>query len=227
MRALRQLGFLLALSAHAFPAAAQAGQVAAGIRFGTLGVGAEGAVGLTSRLALRTGVNYFSLNRDEGIQGISYALTLRPLSIPLLLDVHPSRGSFRFSAGLIFNQNEATGDGVLNQGTFIGNNEYSSAQVQSLTGKVGFRSASPFLGLGFDNALSGSGPVSFSFELGVMFHGHPKATLSGVTTLIGAAREQFDRDMQAELREIQDEVDDLPGVVDYFPVIGFGLKYRL
>ncbi len=209
------------------PASAQAGRAAVGLRFGTLGGGAEAAVGLTSRLAVRTSVNYFSLSRDEQIQGIAYDLKPRLLSVPLLLDLHPGKGSFRLSAGVVFNRNRAAGDGRVNESVTIGENQYTAAEVQSLTGEVAFKRVAPFAGLGFDNSLFGNGRVAFSFELGVMFHGHPRAGLTGRTVLTGSARDQFDSDLRAEQGEIQDEIDDLPGVIDYYPVLGFGLKYRI
>ncbi|MBA3556160.1 MAG: hypothetical protein H0W29_15570 [Gemmatimonadales bacterium] len=209
------------------PASAQAGRAAMGLRFGTLGGGAEAAVGLTSRLAVRTSINYFSLSQDEDIQGIAYNVTPRLLSVPLLLDLHPGAGSFRLSAGVVFNRNRAAGDGRVDGSVFIGENQYTSAEVQALRGEVAFKRVAPFAGLGFDNSLFGGGRVAFSFELGVMFHGHPRAGLTGRTTLAGAERDRFDSDLRAEEREIQDEIDDLPGAIDYYPVLGFGLKYRL
>jgi hypothetical protein len=60
-----------------------------------------------------------------------------------------------------------------------------------------------------------------------MFHGHPRAGLTGRTALTGGGRDRFDSDLRVEEREIQDEIDDLPAVIDYYPVVGFGLKYRL
>jgi hypothetical protein len=209
------------------PATAQAGRAAVGLRFGTLGGGAEAAVGLSSRLAVRTGINYFSLSRDQEIQGIAYDVTPKLLSVPLLLDLHPGAGSFRLSAGVVFNRNRAAGDGRVNESVVIGENEYTAAEVQALRGEIAFKSVAPFAGLGFDNSLFGSGRVAFRFELGVMFHGHPRAGLTGRTALTGAGRDRFDSDVRAEEREIQDEIDDLPAVIDYYPVVGFGLKYRL
>jgi hypothetical protein len=209
------------------PAAAQAGRAAVGIRFGTLGGGGEVAMGLGSRLAVRTSINYFSLSREQEIQGISYDLTPRLLSVPLLLDLHPGGGSFRLSAGVVFNRNRAAADGRVDGTVLIGDNQYTGAEVQALTGEVAFKGVAPFAGLGFDNSVFGNGRVAVSFELGVMFHGHPRAGLTGRTVLTGAARERFDSDLRVEEQEIQSEIDDLPGVIDYYPVVGFGVKYRL
>jgi hypothetical protein len=207
--------------------APHAGRVIFGPRFGTLGLGGEAAVSLSRHLALRTGFNYFSLRRDEDIEGITYDLRPRLQTVPLLLDLHPSGGAFRLSTGVIINGNRAAGNGVVGQGVFIGDNEYTSADVQSLTGKVAFRRVAPYAGFGFNGALMGHGPVGFGFDFGVMFHGHPRASLQAATTLAGAARDQFERDRLLEQQELQGKIDDLPGVIDLYPVLEFGLSFRL
>lgn len=218
---------MLVAGASAGPAQAQAGRVAIGPRFGTLGIGADAAVSLSRHLAFRTGFNYFSLTRDEGIDGITYALRPRLQTVPLLLDLHPTAGAFRLSAGVMINGNQASGDGDVGQSVFIGDNEYTSAEVQSLTGTVDFRGAAPYAGLGFNSALTGNGRVAFGFELGVMFHGHPRARLAVVTPLAGTAGAQLEADRRLEEEQIQREIDDLPGVIDFYPVLEFGLSFRL
>jgi hypothetical protein len=234
------LALLIAFSAPPMPAqttgtatatgpatAPRAGRVVFGPRFGTLGLGGEAAVSLSRHLAVRTGFNYFSLSRDEDIEGITYDLTPRLQTMPLLLDLHPAGGAFRLSTGVIINGNQAAGDGIVGQSVFIGDNEYTSADVQSLTGKVAFRRVAPYAGFGFNGALMGQGRAGFEFDFGVMFHGHPRASLQAATTLAGAARDKFERDRLLEQQEIQDRIDDLPGVIDLYPVLEFGLSFRL
>lgn len=218
---------ILVAGASAGSAHAQAGRVAVGPRFGTLGIGGEAAVSLSRRLAFRTGFNYFSLSRDEGFDGITYALRPRLQTVPLLLDLHPSAGAFRLSAGVIINGNQAAGDGEVGQSVLIGDNQYTSAEVRSLTGAVDFRGAAPYAGLGFNSALTGNGRVAFGFELGVMFHGHPRARLAVASPLTGAAAAQLEADRRLEEQQIQAEIDDLPGVIDFYPVLEFGLSFRL
>ena len=224
-------GFDLSAARHAHTSAApghgQAGRVAVGPRFGTLGVGGEAAVSLSRHLAFRTGYNYFTLSRDEGIEGISYAVRPRLQTVPMLLDLHPTGGALRLSAGVMINGNRAVGDGAIDDGIRIGDNDYTSTEVRSLTGAVEFRGAAPYAGLGFNSALTGNGRVAFGFELGVMFHGHPQARLAVVSALTGAAADQLEADRRLEEQQIQGEIDDLPGVVDFYPVLELGLSFRL
>ncbi len=80
--AVRRAALVTWAGASAAPAHPQAGRVAIGPRFGTLGIGADAAVSLSRHLAFRTGFNYFSLSRDEGIDGITYVLRPRLQTVP-------------------------------------------------------------------------------------------------------------------------------------------------
>ena len=230
MPRIRWIALPIALAVLATPpaASAQLGRVAFGLKAGTLGFGPEASVGITRQIAVRAGLNRFSLERDQAIGGIDYRLTPRLRNLTALLDLHPTGGSFRLSGGIISNRNEGGLDARLDQGEslFIGEGEYSSTDVQSLTGRIGFRRSSPYVGLGFDNSLAGTGRVSFNMDLGVMFHGHPQASLAGQTSLTGDARNRFEADVTREAGDIQQEIDDLPRLINYYPVFAFGLKVR-
>lgn len=209
-------------------AAAQLGRMAFGLKAGTLGFGAEASVGITRHIVFRTGLNRFGMERDEIISDVSYTLSPRLRSVTALLDVHPFGGAFRLSGGVIANRNEGGLAARLENGQTIsvGEREYSSTEVQSLNGRIAFKRSAPYVGLGFDNSLAGAGRVSFNMDVGVMFHGHPTASLGATTSLTGAARDQLDRDVRSETEELQGEIDRLPKVVDYYPVVAFGLKVR-
>jgi hypothetical protein len=221
---------LAAIAVLAVPSAlsAQLGRVAFGLKAGTLGLGAEASLGITRHIAVRAGLNRFNLERGQEFGDIDYRLTPRLRSLTALLDLHPFGGAFRLSGGIVSNRNEGGLDAQLDRSgsLFIGEGEYAPNDVQGLTGKIGFKRSAPYLGFGFDNSLLGRGRVSFNMDLGVMFHGHPKATLQGQTTLTGDARAQFDADVEREAQEVQEKIDDLPRVIDYFPVLAFGLKVR-
>ena len=210
------------------PAAVAAQRVAFGVKAGTLGLGGEASIGISRHLAIRTAYSGFAIERDQNFGGISYLLTPRLRSTTALADIHPFGGSFRLSGGIVLNRNEGRLAASTTPGDslFIGEGQYSSADVQGLSGRIEFKRSAPYAGFGFDNSLAGRGRVAFTFDLGVMFHGHPKANLQGRTTLTGDARARFDRDLESETQDLQDEIDGLPKVIDYYPVVAFGLKFR-
>jgi hypothetical protein len=210
------------------PATAAAQRVGIGVKAGTLGLGGEASFGISRHLAVRAAHSGFATERDQALGGISYSLTPRLRSTTALVDVHPFGSSFRLSGGVVLNQNEGRlaarpGPG---ESLYIGDGTYSSSEVGSLAGRIAFKRRAPYAGLGFDNSLTGRGRLSFNLDFGVMFHGHPTASLEGRTTLTGEARERFDRDLERETQDLQGEIDGLPRAIDYYPVVAFGLKFR-
>ncbi len=77
-----------------------------GVAGGTAGVGAQVSVQLLPQsLALRAVANGLSIDHDTTSDGVDYKGKLKLNNQSLLLDWAPFSGSFRFSAGLVFNHN--------------------------------------------------------------------------------------------------------------------------
>lgn len=230
----RQLSYmaLVGLSAASMPGVgqlrAQAPRAAAGITLGTTGIGAQVAGSLNRYLSIRTGFSYLQLGIGaKSLEGISYDMKPRVQNIPLVLDVHPFGSAFRIAGGVVFNQNRLNSQAVLDGPTVIGENSYNPEQVTQLAGRIRGRTTSPYLGLGFDGMATRKGRVGMTFELGALFHGNPESTLEGATSLSGAARDQFQADVESENAEIQQKIHDQPKVIRLFPVLNIGLNVRL
>jgi hypothetical protein len=210
-------------------ASAQLGRMAFGLKAGTLGFGAETAVGISRHLSVRAGLNRFHLTRDQAIEGITYEMTPRLQSVTALVDLHPFGSAFRLTSGIVLNRNGGDLAAKLGDGDAltIGDHQYGRSEIESLRGSIGFKRSAPYAGLGFDNALRGTSRVSMSLDLGVMFHGHPQATLTAQSRLTGTERTAFDRDVRLEAAEIQDRIDSLPRFIDFYPVVALGLKVRV
>ena len=204
-------------------ASQEAGHVTIGATAGTLGAGGSVAVSLTRSVALRTGYNFFAATFDRDIEGIAYDARPRLKSVPLLVDLRPGGGGFRFTGGVLLNRNELQTRARIADGAEIGSRVYTQDEVSSLTGRIASRRTAPYVGIGFGGAPRGGGRVSVVFELGVVAQGRPRAELTGVTTLADAARDQFERDVAEEEADLQRAIDDLPGVVQLYPVLNLGL----
>jgi hypothetical protein len=101
----------LVIGALVFGAAAQAQSLSA--RAGSNGLGAELSAGFGSMFGMRANVLGGSYDRDEVQSDIRYEGQLKLSNAALLLDLHPLSGTFRLSAGLVYNDNklDATGRG--------------------------------------------------------------------------------------------------------------------
>ena len=177
-----------------------------GVRVGTTGLGGDIAFGVAPTLSARLGYSGGTVSHTTSTSTSSYDGDVKLSNLNALLDFHPL-GPFRLTGGVIFNDNKYTATGRPNgaPGSF-------SAEVKS-----GNRAA-PYLGIGYGN-VAGMG-INFYADLGVMFMGSPKATItpdcSGLTagqcsTLQGQA--------SAEHARLEDELKRFKA----YPVLSIGL----
>ena len=206
-------------------AAAPAGAQSIAVKGGTTGIGAELGYGLSPMFGLRANLMGGSLSRDEEDSGVRYDGKVKMNSGALLLDLHPFSGTFRLSAGLVYDNNKFDGTAVPVSGTVeINGVPYPAAAVGDLRAAVRFEKTAPYLGLGWGSSPKSSGGFFFSVDIGA-FLSKPSATLTGNCgpALVGtAACDQLQADIRAEQAELQDSLDDIKA----WPVLTLGIGYR-
>lgn len=186
-------------------AAAQAAGI--GLRAGTTGVGADVAWGIAPTVSARLGYSALKWGYDVDTSNASYDGDLKLSNLSGLLDFHPLGPSFRFTGGLIFNDNkyEATGRPSGIPGSF-------NASVEP------GRRAAPYLGIGWGN-VAGAG-VNFYADLGVMFMGSPKARLNANCAGLSASQcTSLQSQVAAEQSRLEDELKRFKA----YPVLNLGL----
>lgn len=201
-----------------------AGDVAAagvGIRAGTTGIGGDVAWGLVPTLSARVGYSYLTFSTTVDSTDIQYDAKPKLSNGNLFLDWSPLGPFFRVTGGLILNTNKVDVTAQSNGGTYtIGGTTYPAAAIGSLTGTVkSGNSAAPYLGIGY-GTVAGTG-VNFYFDLGVMFQGSPKASLTANCS--PATPPQLCSQIQAstviEASDLQDSIKNFK----YFPVASIGV----
>lgn len=216
-----------------FPAFAIAAALAGSAQAAAVGISADiGSTGVGVRLTLptpvdrlnvRLGVAGASYSADGDTVDVSYDLSLRLRTASALLDYHPFAGRFRISSGIVYNGSRI-GIGARPRGTgtyTINGRTYAAADAGEIAGRIDFRRAAPYLGVGFGNALaSGAG---FSSDFGVLFQGSPRTRLRNN----GCVAEpelcsQLAADIGTEELEVNDKIDGF----SIYPVITVGLHYR-
>jgi hypothetical protein len=216
VKRVRALVFVAA-SLGAISAAHAAG---VGVRAGTTGIGADVGFSLMPTLAARIGYSGLSYSTDVDATDVSYDTKLRLSNLNLLLDFSPL-GPFRITGGFVFNDNKADVTGRPSGGSYTINGvTYPAAAIGSLSGTVksGNRAA-PYLGIGYGN-VAGAG-VNFYFDLGVMFQGTPKASLTATcgSGLPAAQCAQLANDVAAEQVRLQNDISNFK----YYPVANIGV----
>ncbi len=210
---------------------AMAVDIGLGAKAGTLGAGLDLSVGVTPKLALRGGFSQFDFNYADSIesetssQGASvnstagYTTTFEFNTLAMLLDYHPFASGFRLTAGAMLNNNELRGTAVAGDQTIeIGN--YTSTQGANLQADVSitFPKTAPYLGIGYDSSRYSKSGFSFAYDIGVMFHGEPTATV----TLSGDdAANVPQEDIDREVANINEEISSFT----IYPVMNLGLSY--
>jgi hypothetical protein len=202
-----------AISATAF--SAQAAGV--GVRAGTTGIGADVGVNVAPTLDARVGYSYFSYKGHYNSSDVDYNAKLKLSNLNALLDWSPFPGGFRFSGGVIANQNKVD---LNSTGTYRINGVAYNSSDASVSGTVkSGRSLAPYFGIGYGNVARAG--VNFYFDLGIMFMGSPKASLSASCgSAVSAAQcAQLRNDLNNEQARIEDDLKKYK----YYPVANIGL----
>ncbi len=155
----------------------------------------------------RLGINALGVDlvQFDG-QNTTYNLDFGFNSWSALLDWHPFKGRFRLSGGLL--HNEPSDRGQVDPYTGLANvNALSDNELGSLNSIVEFEGTSPYLGIGWGNALTKNGRLGLLVDLGVVFQDDADVNLP---SSLG---------QDASLRNALDDYG-------YLPVFSLGLSYQ-
>lgn len=197
---------------------AEDGNFALGVKGGTLGAGVEVTIAIPIEgLNARAQVNGLTLDQDVEEDGVNYTGELKLFTIGVIVDYYPGDSGFRISAGAYSNGNKfsLTGEGV--GGTIeIGDTTYTAAEAGIVSAEVEFGSLSPYIGIGYGNALSEGNNLRFNIDLGVIYQGDPEARISASGPAV------LRSDLVVAERELNNELEGL----SWYPVLAIGFSYR-
>ena len=192
---------------------------------GTTGLGLHLSTPLRPNLNARFGFNYAKYSYTGSTSNVNYNFDLRLNTLDALLDYFPNDSGFRVSGGVSYNNNKVDAIGKPNaSGTYtLNGNVYNSANAGVLNGKIAFRNVSPYLGVGWGNAVRKEAGWGLSADAGVLFQGSANTSLtnSGCTAPAPVCA-QLGTDVGVENARLRDKADDLK----LYPVIRVGASYR-
>lgn len=221
-----QKRLLLAALIAASTSPAMAGDIAAGLVAGTAGFGAEVTYGVAKDFNLRGTLRGLDYDYDFNEDNIDYEGNLKLRNGGVTVDWFPFSGSFRLSAGAMYNGNEVKAKAKPNTlpATYTINDiDYViDGQVDA---SIDWRKFAPYVGIGWGNAVGKGSNWRVSFDLGVMFTGEPNTDLTATGTVNGIPvvnDAQFQSDLAAERNSLNDEIKD----AKFWPVVQLGLHYK-
>jgi hypothetical protein len=210
-----------------FSAAAQA-QVGVTADLGTTGVGAYLVVPLETYLNGRFGVNYFQHDFNKTSGSVDYKLKGKLQTFDALFDWYLREGSsFHLTGGLIYNASKFDAKANADKlGKFTLNGvEYSATDVGVLNGKVDFRKAAPYLGVGWGNALAPQRASGWSLnaDVGAFYQGNANVQLASIgCTTSQLVCNKLVQDVAAERVRFSDDASSYK----FYPVLRASVSYR-
>ena len=214
------------LAAALLAAGAANAQVGATADLGTTGAGFHVVVPLTASLNGRFGANYFRHDFSRTSNNVDYDLKGKLQTFDVLFDWYPREaGNFRLTGGAIYNGNKFEAHGKPNgTGTFtLNGNTYSAADVGILNGRIDYRKAAPYLGIGWGNALAQSSRWHINTDLGVFYQGSPNVELANTGCATSpTVCDRIAQDVAAERLRLRDDSESFK----VYPVLRASIGYR-
>lgn len=214
------------LAAGLLASAAAQAEVGVTADLGTTGAGVHLVLPMEARLNGRFGLNYLKHDFTRRSGALDYDLKGQLQSADVLFDWYlRDNSSFHVTAGLVYNgsnfDTKARPDSA--GGFTLNGTSYSASDVGVLAGRVDFRKAAPYLGIGWGNALAPARHWNFSFDAGVFYQGTPNVhlTSTGCTTS-SAVCGALARDVEAERARLQHDASNFK----LYPVLRASLSYQ-
>ena len=191
-----------------------------GPKASTLGLGAEMGVRFNEYVGMRVGGDYFDYSFSETPDDLKYDVDLTWSSFGAVVDVHPFANGWRATAGFRFNGNDANLEGESSGPVKIGNTTYQPAQLGTVRGDLDLNQFAPYIGVGYSTPLW-QDRLELSFDAGMLYQGKPKANLKASGLLAN------DPQLIADLKQEEEDIEDDVGFLEFYPVVGIALRYRL
>ncbi len=214
----------LALILAAFSARPALADVSGAFRVSTLGPGLDFTTSVVpDQFSFRINANYFEYTHDDTLSGTRYHADLRLETAGALVNWYPTSGSFFVTAGAYDNTSKIDVKARSANGNYTFNGvSYSTTQAGTISGKAKLgREIAPYAGVGWGNSVGSSASWTFYGEVGALFTGAPKLSLSssgGTLSSDPTFRNNIEQERQRDQHDIS--------WANVYPVVSLGLAYK-
>lgn len=198
--------------------------IALGPKIGTTGIGLDLTFGFNRYLNLRGGFNYGSFTWSSELGDVDYDMDVDLVTLPLLVDIHPFGNHFRLTGGAYFQPggSKAELEATVEDSMQIGSHTYPAEVIGTLSGEVEVADVvTPYLGIGFGNAVGEDQLLTFMVDFGVIFQSYDVSLTSDGAGMT-AKLDTFRKDLEEEEAAAQSDMDDFK----IFPVLTFGIAWH-
>jgi len=181
-------------------------------------------------LALRLGLGGFSYSGDYDDTNTHYDTDLSQFNLGATLEYHPFSSGFYIGAGVYYQNPSYEMEATPSGGEYeFGDHTYPADLVGKVNGKVeGLNKAAPYLGIGYDASLFGSGILFFTFKAGAWYQDSPKVNLTAHDCILDQLPNSplgcndLRYDLDKEEQDINEDIKDYK----WWPVVQVGISYR-
>lgn len=191
---------------------------AAALKLSTTGITAEAIRSFSPNFNARLGFSFFSYSLNGGGgsgDDYSYNAKLGLFTISALADYFPFERGLKLTAGLIINLNKFEADMKPTKSYTVGGDLYTPDLLGTMNANISFNKVAPYIGIGFGNPTAGSSGLGFSFDIGTIYQGSPKANLSATGLIEPSASPDQQKQLEENLSWFK-----------WYPVLSFGLTYK-
>jgi hypothetical protein len=176
------------LLAAALLLAGEAGQLQGqdwglGVRAGTAGVGIDVARGVMPGLAIRAGyshlvIPYTTVQELEGYR-LQADAKVQLGGAVVAADWYPWKNNIRITGGLLLNRLNANVEVSSLSGYLYGDILIPAADVGTISAVIRPALVSPYLAAGYGLPVTADKRVTFQADLGIVYHGKPRVSMTG------------------------------------------------
>ncbi len=147
------------------PSISAAQKIGIAPHIGTLGVGADFAVGLHPRFSVRAGLNIFPVDLNVTSGNVAYSVSVSSPQVTAMADLYLA-GGFRLSGGFLYSSDDIVLAATLDEAVEVGGGIYQPEDIGTLTGTFSRNTLSPYIGIGFGNPAASK--IGFFLDLGAI-----------------------------------------------------------
>jgi hypothetical protein len=214
----------------ALPAAVSAQGFGVAGRAGTMGIGAEAALGLNDMLVFRGGIGLMPLELDptsfwDPGTNVNANLKLPETWYNVGVDLYLGGGGFRIGGGMLFKPDDPTITASLESTASIniGGTTYTGTDVAEVLGTLNSKDQAPYVLIGFGKHTSTG--IGLFLDLGVAMLGEPEVTLeatSGNPAVINS--NEFKSRLASEAASIESDVGTY---LKFWPILNLGVRFGI
>jgi hypothetical protein len=218
------LGFCLLF----FTSTASALDVGVGVKAGTTGIGLNLSVALTKTVNARLSLTSVDIDDEEETVEVGDSdegefeaeADLDFGANALLIDWYIFNGGFHLTAGVLKHGGEADISGQLTTGATFDGVTINPGDIGDISGELKLAdSYQPYIGVGWGRKAGKNGGLSFTADIGIALLDPSVELEASATGLVSQA------DVDAALRDMEDDAEDELDDFEAWPVLSIGVNY--